>query len=171
MIGRVDPAVLAFTLVVLAAFVFGTATAPLGLALGLGPGLVALGVFLGSAALVFVSVSVVDARVPDHLARQVRRGFTHGPRVARWWRRSAGDRAGARAAALVTRGSSILDRLGFRGIAFLAPLAGRWLVPAAGIALDAPRAALYRWAVLGCASWAVVGAVGTDLVIQLVRPS
>jgi len=99
-----DPSVLAFTLVVLAALVFGVATAPLGLVLGLGPGPTAVGVFLGSAAFVFISVPMVTDRVPDRLARQIRRGVVHGPRVARWWRRPAGDRAtGNRAAALVTR--------------------------------------------------------------------
>lgn len=160
---------LAFTLVVLAAFAFGVATVPLGLALGLGSALVALGVFLGSAAFVLISVPLVVDRVPEPLARQVRRGFLHGPWVARWWRRSGGERAGARAAALVTRGSSVVDRLGFRGIALLAPLLGRWLVPAAGLALDPPRPALYRWALLGCATWAVAGAAGTELLIGLVR--
>lgn len=47
-----DPAVLAFGLVVLAAFAFGVVTAPLGLLLGLPPGPVALGVFLGTDLLV-----------------------------------------------------------------------------------------------------------------------
>jgi hypothetical protein len=165
-----DPSVLAFTLVVLAALVFGVATAPLGLVLGLGPGPTAVGVFLGSAAFVFISVPMVTDRVPDRLARQIRRGVVHGPRVALWWRRPAGDRAtGNRAAALVTRCSSVLDRLGYRGIAVLAPVAGRWLVPAAGIVVDAPRPSLYRWAALGCATWAVLGTVGTDLLMQLVR--
>ena len=165
-----DPSVLAFTLVVLAAFVFGVATAPLGLVLGLGPGLAAVGVFLGSAAFVFISVPMVTDRVPDRLVRQIRRGVVHGPRVARWWRRPAGNGvAGNRTAALVDRGSSVLDRLGYRGIAVLAPVAGRWLVPAAGIVVDAPRPSLYRWAALGCATWAVLGTVGTDLLIQLVR--
>lgn len=163
---------LAFTLVVLAAFGFGVATAPLGLVLGLGPGLAAAGVFLGCAAFVFISVPMVADRVPDQLRRQLRRGIAHGPRVARWWRRSAGDRAGgARVAALVARGSSVFDRLGYRGIAVLAPVVGRWLVPAVGIATNAPRSSLYRWAMLGCATWAVVGTVGTDLLIQLVRPA
>lgn len=161
---------LAFTLVVLAAFAFGVVTAPLAVALGLGPVLGAVGVFLGCAAFVFVSVPTVADRLPPQLARQIRRGVVHGPRVARWWRRAVGQpAAGTRAAVLVARGSSVLDRLGFRGIAILAPLAGRWLVPAVGIVTDAPRSSLYRWAVLGCAIWAAVGAVGTDLLIHLVQ--
>ena len=164
-----DPVVLAFGLVVLAAFAFGVMTAPLGLLLGLPPGLVALGVFLGSAAFMLVSVPVVLDRMPDRLARQVRRGLRHGPRVARWWGRGGAARAGGRAAVLVDRSSTVVDRLGYCGLAVLAPLLGRWLVPAAGIALDAPRTELYRWAVLGCGTWAVLGTLGTDLLVHLVH--
>lgn len=161
---------LAFVLVVLAAFAFGVVTAPFGLVLGLPPGLVMIGVFLGSAAYVLVSVPVLLDRVPDRLTRQVRRGLLHGPRVARWWTRSRGRRVtGGRTAVLVDRGSAVLDRLGYRGVAVLAPALGRWLVPAAGIALEAPRADLYRWAVLGCATWSVVGTLGTDLLVLLVH--
>lgn len=166
-----DPSVLAFTAVVLAAFAFGVVTAPLGLALGLDPAMTAFGVFLGSAAFAVAGLAAVADRVPDRVARRVRRGIRHGPRVARWWWQSAGDRAGSRAAVLLTRGSSILDRLGYRGVAVLAPVTGRWLVPAAGIALDAPRASLRRWAVLGCATWAVAGTVGTQVLIDLVQPA
>lgn len=158
-------------LVVLAAFTFGVATAPLGLVLGLGPELVILGVFLGSAAFVLISVPLAADRVPEPLARQIRRAVLHGPRMARWWGRSAWPRAaGARAATLLTRGSVVVDRLGYRGLAILSPVTGRWLVPAAALVLDPPRPALYRWAVLGCATWAVVGTLGTDLLIGLVRP-
>lgn len=153
---------------VLAAFAFGVLTAPLGLLLGLPPGLVAIGVFLGSAAFLLVSVPVVLDRVPGRLARQVRLGMRHGPRVARWWGRGGG-RAGGRAAVMLDRSSAVVDRLGYRGIAVLAPLLGRWLVPAAGIALDAPRTELYRWAVLGCGTWAVLGTLGTDLLVHLVH--
>lgn len=164
-----DPSVLAFTVLVLAAFAFGVLTVPLGPALGLDPALTAVGVFLGSAAFVLAALPVVAERVPEQLARRVRQGVRHGPRVARWWRRSAGDRAGTRAAALLTRGSTILDRLGYRGVAVLAPVTSRWLVPAVGIALDAPRSSLARWAVLGCATWAILGTVATDLLIRLVN--
>lgn len=165
-----DTSVLAFTALVLAAFVFGVLTVPLGPALGLNPVLTAVGVFLGSAAFVLAVLPVVAERVPEQLARRVRQGVRHGPRVARWWRRSAGDRAGARAAALLSRGSSVLDRLGYRGVAVLAPVTSRWLVPAVGVALDAPRSALARWAVLGCATWALVGTAVTELLIGLVNP-
>ncbi|HEY5881035.1 MAG TPA: hypothetical protein VIU11_19140 [Nakamurella sp.] len=162
--------VLAFTLVVLAAFAFGVVTVPLGLLLGLPPGLVAIGVFLGSAAFVLVSVPVVLDRVPDRLTRQVRLGLRHGPRLTRWWTRG-GRATGSRAAVLVNRGSAVIDRLGYRGAAVLAPLLGRWLVPAAALALDAPRTELYRWAVLGCVTWAVLGTLGTDLLVHLVNRS
>jgi len=166
----VGSAVFAFTLVVLASFAFGVKTAPLGLLLGLSPGLVAAGVFLGSAAFVLVSVPVVLDRVPDRLARQVLRGLVHGPRVSRWLTRSGGRRpAGVRAVRLMDRGSAVLDRLGYRGLAVLAPLLGRWLVPAAGVALDPPRRDLHRWAVLGCATWAVLWTLGADLLVHLVH--
>ena len=66
-------------------------------------------------------------------------------------------------------GSSVVDRLGYRGIAVLAPVArtvaGTRRRDRAGRAAPA----LYRWAALGCATWAVLGTVGTDLLIQLVR--
>lgn len=164
-----DPTVLAFTVVVLAAFAFGVVTVPLGPALGLDPVLTAVGVFLGSAAFVLAGLPLVADRVPDQLARRVRQGIRHAPRAVRWWRRAAGDRAGVRAAALLTGGSTILDRLGYRGVAVLAPVTSRWLVPAVGIALDAPRPSLSRWAVLGCATWAVIGTVVVELLVQLLR--
>ena len=165
---RVDPAVLAFTLVILAAFTFGVASAPLGLLLGLSPGLVAAGVFLGSAGFVLISGPMVVDRVPDRWARPVRRLLTHGPRVARWWGRRERT-AGRLAVRVVDRSSLVIDRLGYRGLAVLAPVLGRWLVPAAEIALDPPRRDLYRWAVLGCATWSVLVTVGTDALVLLVR--
>jgi hypothetical protein len=61
-----------------------------------------------------------------------------------------------------------VDRLGYRGVAVLAPVLGRWLVPAAGVAFAPPRRDLYRWAVLGCATWAAAFTFGTDLLRQLV---
>lgn len=165
-----DPGVLAFCAVLLAAFAFGPVTAPLGLLLGLPPVLVMIGVFLGSAAFVLVSVPLVLAQVTDGLVRQVRAGMRHGPRVARWWAVSGrGSRAGAKAAALVDRWSAVLDRLGYRGVAVFAPVLGRWLIPAAAVALDAPRSSLYRWAVLSCGGWAVAGTLATDLLAGLVR--
>ena len=155
--------------VVLAAFLFGVVTAPLGLALGLPPATVALCVLLGSAAFAVLSVPIVVDRVPGGVARQVRLGLRHAPWIARWWNRAGGNRvAGGRAAGLVEQGSALLDRLGYRGVAVLAPLLGRWLVPAAAVALDPPRADLYRWAALGCATWSVLGTLGTDLLIQAV---
>jgi hypothetical protein len=130
---------------------------------------VAVGVLVGSAAFTVLSVPLVVDRVPGGVARHVRRGLRHGPRIARWWDRARGDRGpGGRAAALIDQGSALLDRLGYRGVAVLAPLLGRWLVPAAAVALDPPRPDLYRWAVLGCATWAVLGTLGTDLLVQAV---
>lgn len=163
---------LAVLTVVLAAFLFGVVTAPLGLALGLPPGAVAFGVLAGSAAFAVLSVPVVADRVPGRVTRQVRRGLRHAPRVVRWWDRAGGTRfaggrfGGGRSTGLVGQGGALLDRLGYRGVVVLAPLLGRWLVPAAAVALDPPRADLYRWAVLGCATWAVVGTVGSDWLIH-----
>jgi hypothetical protein len=166
----VGSAALAVLIVVSAAFLFGVVTVPLGLVLGLPPGLVAIGVFLGSAAFVLVSVPVVVDRVPDRIARPMRRVVRQGPRIARWWDRAGGGRvAGARAAVVIERGSVVLDRLGYRGVAMLAPVLGRWLVPAACVALAAPRTDLYRWALLGCATWAVVGTLGTDVLVHLAQ--
>lgn len=160
---------LAVLTVVLAAFLFGVVTAPLGLALGLPPGAVAFGVLLGSAAFAVLSVPVVADRVPGRVTRQLRLGVRHAPRVARWWDRAGGTRfAGTRTTGVIDHGSALLDRLGYRGVVVLAPLLGRWLVPAAAVALDPPRADLYRWAVLGCATWAVVGTLGSDLLIHAV---
>lgn len=160
---------LAVLAVVLAAFVFGVVTAPLGLALGLPPGVVAPAVLLGSAAFAVLSVSLVVDRVPAGVLRRVRLGVWLGPHVARWWDRAGGARiAGGRSTPLVDRGSVLLHRLGHRGVAVLAPLLGRWLVPAAAVALNPPRADLYRWALLGCATWAVAGTLGTDLLIHAV---
>lgn len=163
-----DPAVFAFTLVILAAFAFGVVSAPLGLLLGLGPGLVATGVFLGSAGFVLVSAPMLLDRMPDRLARRLRRVWVHGPRVLRWWGR--GDRTSGRLAVRVVEGSTlVIDRLGYRGLAVVAPVLGRWLVPAAGVALDPPRRDLYRWAVLGCATWSVLLTVGSQALVALVR--
>ncbi len=167
---QVPSAAFAVLIVVLAAFLFGAATAPLGLLLGLPPAAVVLAVFVGTGAFTLISVWVVLNRVPDGLARQARRGLRHGPRLARWWDRAGGGRvAGRRAAVTVDRGAAILDRVGHRGAALLAPIAGRWLVAAAGVALDPPRHDLYRWAALGCATWAVGFTLGADLLAQLLR--
>jgi hypothetical protein len=164
-----DSVAVAVLVVVLAAFLFGMVTAPLGLALGLPPPAVAVGVLLGSAAFAVLSVPLVVDRVPSRVTGRVRLGLRHAPRIARWWDRAGGRRiAGGRGTGLVDRGSALLDRLGYRGVAVLAPLLGRWLVPSVAVALDPPRADLYRWAVLGCATWAVVGTLGSDLLIHSV---
>ena len=59
----------------------------------------------------------------------------------------------------------VLDRLGVPGVALLAPVLGRWMVPAAGVALGGSRRHLLCWAVTGCAVWAFVLTVAFDLLI------
>jgi hypothetical protein len=87
------------------------------------------------------------------------------PRLARVWQRAGARAAGARTAVAIDRTSAVLDRLGVPGVALLAPVLGRWMVPAAGGALGGGRRHLLCWAVTGCAVWAFVLTVAFDLLI------
>lgn len=158
-----------FGSVVVIAFLFGVASAPYGLALGLPPAVVALGVFLGSAGFACVMVPAVLNLVPETAGRRARWVMVLAPRMARIWRRAGTHATGARTAMAVDRATALVDRLGIRGVALLAPLLGRWLVPAAGVALDADRRVLIGWAVAGCAAWAAVLTAAFDLLLTVLR--
>ncbi len=153
--------------VVAVSFVFGVLAAPYGLALGLPPSLVAIAVFAGTAGFTVVMVPIVLELVPVEAGRRARWAVLVAPRVARIWRRAGLTARGARAAVLVDRGSLLVDRLGIRGIALLAPVLGRWWVPVAGIALGAERRGLIGWAIAGCAVWAAVLTAAFDLLLAL----
>lgn len=144
-----------FASVVVMAFLFGVASAPYGLALALHPVVVAIGVFLGSAAFVAIMVPAVLNLVPDANARRARRVILVTPRLARRWQRVGGRIAGGRTAVAIDRTAALVDRLGIPGIAMLSPVLGRWLVPAAGLGLGIGRTRLVGWAVAGCAAWSV----------------
>lgn len=156
-----------FASVVVAAFLFGVASAPYGLALGLPPMVVVLGVFLGSAGFAALMVPVVLDLVPESAGRRARWAMVMAPRLARLWQRSGVRGAGSRTALVVDRTSAVLDRLGIRGVALLAPVLGRWMVPAAGIALGIDRRRLIGWAVLGCAVWAAALTAAFNLLLTV----
>lgn len=158
-----------FASVVLVAVLFGVVSAPYGLALDLPPATVAIGVFLGNAAFVAVLVPTVLNLVPAAAGRRARWAMVMAPRLARLWQRAGANAAGAKSAVVVDRASAVLDRLGVPGVALLAPVLGRWMVPAAGVALGGNRRALVGWAILGCAGWSAILTVLFDLLIGLLR--
>lgn len=154
-----------FASVVVVALLFGVVSAPYGLAIGLPAASVAFGVFLGSAGFACLTVPLVLSLVPEATGRRARWAVVMAPRLARVWQRAGSLAAGARTAAVVERTSILLDRLGVRGLALLAPVLGRWLVPAAGVALGGSRRRLLGWAAAGCAVWAITLTVAFDLLI------
>ena len=158
-----------FASVVVVAMLFGVASTPYGLAIGLPTVAVAFGVFLGSAGFACLTVPLVLSLVPDATGRRARWALTMAPRLARAWQRTGARTAGARTAAVIDRTSVLLDRLGVRGLALLAPVFGRWLVPAAGVALGGRRRQLLCWAAVGCALWALALTVAFDLLIAAFR--
>ncbi len=154
-----------FASVVLVAVLFGVAAAPYGLAIGLPPVAVVLGVFAGCAGFACLTVPIVLNLVPEAAGRRARWAMAMAPRLARVWQRAGARAAGARTAVAIDRTSAVLDRLGVPGVALLAPVFGRWMVPAAGVALGGSRRHLLCWAVIGCAVWALVLTVAFDLLI------
>ena len=151
--------------VVLVAMLFGVAAAPYGLAIGLPPVSVVLGVFAGCAAFACLTVPIVLNLVPEAAGRRARWALAMAPRLARIWQRTGARAAGARTAVVIDRASVVLNRLGVPGVALLAPVLGRWMVPAAGVALGGSRRRLLRWAVAGCAVWALILTMFFDLLI------
>ncbi len=158
-----------FASVIVVAMLFGVAAAPYGLALGLPPSSVALGVFLGSAGFACLTVPLVLKLVPEATGRRARLALVIAPRLARMWQRAGARAAGARTAVVVDRTSVLLDRLGVRGVALLSPVLGRWMVPAAGVALGGSRRELLCWAAVGCALWALTLTLAFDLLISAFR--
>lgn len=158
-----------FASVVVVAFVFGVASAPYGLALDLPPAVVALGVLLGSSGFVVVMVPTVLNLVPESAGRRARLAVVLAPRAARIWQRAGSRVAGARTAVAVDRTSAVLDRLGAPGVGLLAPVLGKWMVPAAGVVLGVDRRRLTAWAVLGCAAWSVSLTLAFELLLIAFR--
>ena len=154
---------------VVVAMLLGVGSAPYGLAIGLPAAAVAFGVFLGSAGFACLTVPLVLSLIPEAAGRRARWALVTAPRLARMWQRAGARAAGARTATVVDRTSVLLDRLGVRGVAFLAPMLGRWLVPAAGVALGGSRRQLLCWAALGCAFWALTLTVAFDMLIAAFR--
>jgi hypothetical protein len=114
-------------------------------------------------------VPMVMDLVPDAAGRRARWALMVAPRVARIWRLAGRNATGARTALLVDRSSAVVQRWGIRPVALLAPVVGRWLVPAAGIALGTDRLHLIAWAVAGCAVWAAVLTAAFDLLLAVLR--
>jgi len=138
---------MALLAVVIVAFLFGIASAPFGLALGLPPALVALGVFAGCAAFAVTATAVLWRKRDQLVARRPGWVGFAVPVVGGMWRRAGTRVTGPQGTALFDRATSVLDRLGLPRTGLVGPLLGRWTLPIAGVALDVDRRRL-----LGCIS-------------------
>ena len=160
-----------FLAVVLVAFLFGIASAPLALALGLSPALVAVGVAAGCGGFRrhrgrrALAHARPTGRSPSGLAGLCR---TRG-RLDVATGRNPDQGSGEHATVVIDRATSILDRLGLPGTGLVGPPLGRWTLPIAGVALDVDRRRLLAWHLAGVATWSTVLVVGFDQLITALR--
>lgn len=158
-----------FLAVVIVAFLFGIASAPFGLALGLPPALVAVGVFTGCGAFAVTTTAALWRKRDQLIARRPGWVGFAVPVVGWIWRRAGTRITGPHATVVIDRATSVIDRLGLRGTGLVGPVLGRWTLPIAGVVLDVDRRRLLGWNLVGAALWSCVLVVGFDQLISALR--